>query len=104
MIEISYNEEASVGETRKKGCDEGWDVEDQVWLSKLLAKVEVNENDSDDILVVREAILNPKESNILPLKPITKIEDSDVDDCVIVDGDSDKLFAVEADNELCICW
>ncbi|CAA2941263.1 Hypothetical predicted protein [Olea europaea subsp. europaea] len=66
-----------------KVYDDGWDVEDHEWLLKLLAKVEANADDYDDAMVVREAITH------------TKIEDTDVDDCVILDGDLDKLLTVD---------
>ncbi|CAI9770607.1 unnamed protein product [Fraxinus pennsylvanica] len=95
MLEISSDEDAGFGETRKEGFDDGWDVEDHDWLSKLLAEVEANAVHSDEAMVVREAIPNPKDSIILPLKPTAKIEDSDDDDCVILYGGPDKMFAVE---------
>ncbi|CAA2998148.1 Hypothetical predicted protein [Olea europaea subsp. europaea] len=95
ILGISSDEEAGFGETRKEGCDDAWDVENHDWLSKLLAEVDANTVDSDDAMVVREAIPVTGESNILPLKPTAKIEDSDDDDCVILDGDPDKLLAVK---------
>ncbi|KAL2488036.1 uncharacterized protein Fot_41417 [Forsythia ovata] len=90
ILEISSDEEACFGETREGG----WDEEDNDWLSKLLDEVERNVNDSDDAVFVRDSISKPKESN-LPSKPKTKNADCEDADCVILDGDPDKLLAVE---------
>lgn len=66
ILEITSDKEASSGDGRKEGYDDDSYVEDCGWLLKLLAEVEADADDSQEILVLAEAIPNPEESNVLP--------------------------------------
>ncbi|CAK9133434.1 unnamed protein product [Ilex paraguariensis] len=96
VLDISSDEEVGWGETRG-GCDSAGDV-DYDWISELFDGVDKKTEDSDDVVVVGEMVLNPKQrlkSSGVVAGSIAKDED---DDCVVLDGDPDKPMAIENDS------
>ncbi|KAI3449838.1 hypothetical protein Pfo_006503 [Paulownia fortunei] len=104
VLEISSDEEAGFGDTRKGGGygiggGEFGDREDYDWLSKLLGEVGGNkDDDSDDVVLVSEVFpKSPKKSRLESLKPSPKVVGDECggdDDCVVLDGDPDKSVVV----------
>ncbi|KAL6978754.1 hypothetical protein U1Q18_020420 [Sarracenia purpurea var. burkii] len=89
VLDVSSDEEGW-GETRGGGVDDDYD-----WISELLDEVETEEDESDDVVVVGEFMLNPKQTwkfSSVAAKPSAKDLD---DDCVVLDGDPDKLDLME---------
>ncbi|XP_057473448.1 RPM1 interacting protein 13-like isoform X3 [Actinidia eriantha] len=75
VLDISSDEE---------GCD-GFD-----WLSELLHEAMGEGDGSDDLVLVGEVAMNPKQrlksSNVDEKRPVNDLDD----DCVVLDGDPDK--------------
>ncbi|KAL7172669.1 hypothetical protein ACSBR2_032197 [Camellia fascicularis] len=85
VFDISSDEECW-GERRGGGEDGGvvGGGDDVSWISELLEKFDREEDNSDDVVVVGEVVLNPK----------TRSKSSD-DDCVVLDGNPDKPDVIE---------
>jgi hypothetical protein len=78
ILEISSDDESSLG-----GVGEGFD-----WMSELFDGVD--ENNSDEVVVVREVNNARRKSKSLD----STARDAD-DDCVVLDGDPDNQVSVE---------
>lgn len=78
ILDISSDDESSLG-----GVSEGFD-----WISELFDGVD--DNDSDDVVVVREVNNTKRKSKSLE----STARDAD-DDCVVLDGDPDNPVSVE---------
>ncbi|CAL5425020.1 unnamed protein product [Camellia sinensis] len=86
VFDISSDEECW-GERRGGGEDGGvvgGGGDDVSWISELLEKFDREEDNSDDVVVVGEVVLNPR----------TRSKSSD-DDCVVLDGNPDKPDVIE---------
>lgn len=94
VFDISSDEECW-GETGrgKSNTADGGDAYD--WISEFF---EGESEDSDGVELVGEVFLNPK-PRPKPSSVAEKPKDfDDDDDCVILDGDPDKLVTIEKDN------
>jgi hypothetical protein len=78
ILDISSDDESSLG-----GVGEGFD-----WMSELFD--DVDDNDSDEVVVVREVNNAKRKSKSLD----STARDAD-DDCVVLDGDPDAPVSVE---------
>lgn len=95
VLDISSDEE--VGWSESRGICDG---DDHNWLTELLDEVDRETDDSDDVVVVSEVVVNPKPR--LKAVSLKGLDDGDVDDddeCVILDGDPDKPVAVRNDDD-----
>ncbi|KZV32955.1 hypothetical protein F511_01466 [Dorcoceras hygrometricum] len=104
ILEISSDEESGFVDGREgdyAGDGNGFgDREDHDWLSKLLGEVDgKKEDDSDEVLLVSEVIVNPKKPRLRPSKQARGIVcnkgGEDDDDCVILDCESGQAKVVE---------
>ncbi|CAI9774404.1 unnamed protein product [Fraxinus pennsylvanica] len=94
ILEISSDDEASFDDGGGGGG------EDHDWLSELLDEVDGGTDDSDDVVFVDEVVVKPKKPRLSSPNSSAKTVNynggyDDDDECVILDGDPDKLLAVE---------
>lgn len=98
VFDISSDEECW-GETRRGDNDTGGGGDGYDWLSEFLER---DSEDSDEVELVGEVVLNPKprpnKSSGVVEKPWVKDFDDDDDECVILDGDPDKPVVIEKDT------
>ncbi|KAL3850016.1 hypothetical protein ACJIZ3_011898 [Penstemon smallii] len=110
IFDISSDEEADFGDAAKSGGGVGGlgDREDHNWLSELLGEVDrsnkvdrdIYDDTDDDVVLLGEVFLNPpKKSRQKSVKPSAKVgggcgSDNDDDDCVVLDGNPDKVAFV----------
>ncbi|KAK4344711.1 hypothetical protein RND71_034887 [Anisodus tanguticus] len=90
VFDISSDEEVGV---RSRGSG-GGGSDEYDWITELLGEGDgCSKDDSDDVVVVGEVIVNPKKN----LKSLTKNDDDD-DDCVVLEEDPDKPVEVVNDR------
>ncbi|CAN4093430.1 unnamed protein product [Withania somnifera] len=98
IFDISSDEE--VGFVKSKGGSGGGSggSDEYDWITELLGEGdERSKDDSDDVVVVREVITNPKQ-NLKSLPEPAVNNDDDDDDCVILEEDPDKPVQVVNDR------
>ncbi|MCD7459309.1 hypothetical protein HAX54_040588 [Datura stramonium] len=92
VFDISSDEEVASVKSRAGGGSDDYD-----WITELLGEGDGrSKDDSDDVVVVGEVIMNPKKN----LKSLAKpsVNNDDDDDCVVLEEDPDKPVQVENDR------
>lgn len=94
ILDISSDEE--VGIVKTKDADGGKGCDDYAWITELLGEGGdgCSKDDSDDVVIVREVIMNSKQN----IKSLTNANDDD-DDCVVLEEDPDKPVQVQNDKD-----
>lgn len=98
IFDISSDEEVGFVKSKGGGGSGSGGSDDYDWITELLGEGdERSKDDSDDVVVVREVITNPKQ-NLKSLPKPAVINDDDDDDCVVLEEDPDKPVQVENDR------